>query len=100
VILQWAFFDLELHQFGLLLPELAASDAERLCQRISGKSGDLTRVRFKLMFFGLPETKCRNAASGDSPNTINLGNALGKLKRKISSERARHFFATKRRRNK
>jgi hypothetical protein len=48
--------------------------------------------------FGLPETKCRNAASGDSPNTINLGNALGKLKPKISPERAQHFVATKRKR--
>jgi hypothetical protein len=46
--------------------------------------------------FGLPKSKCRNAASGDSPNTINLGNALGKFKPKISPERAPHFVATKR----
>jgi hypothetical protein len=49
------------------------------------------RMRFKLMF-GWPEAKCRNAASSDSPNTINLGNALGKLKPKISPERAQHFL--------
>jgi hypothetical protein len=41
--------------------------------------------------FGLPETKCRKAASGDSPNTINLGNALGKFKPKISPE-GRNIF--------
>jgi hypothetical protein len=36
------------------------------------------------MFLHCPETKRRNAASRDSPNTINLGNALGKLKPKLA----------------
>jgi hypothetical protein len=41
--------------------------------------------------FGLPATKCRNAASGERLNTINLGNALGKFKLKISPE-GRNIF--------